>query len=258
MTLLNGERGQAAGAQNADNQFLEQPPEPGTTETEPKPIETKDEQPFVTREELAQALIQRDQRFVETLNARDKALLQRAGRSATARARNAITAYHASLEAQKAAGIDVTPAQQAAVEDRIIKDAILKEEGETPPGQAQAGQAGSQATGEQQWAEYLLRQQQAVFRGAGATVVSGDPEYQDILDEWRNPDATEESFLDVSADAAKKKAARLAQEAETKRARTPTGGAGGSAKPNKIANINDSAKLYEMGDEEIRQQSAKR
>ncbi len=238
------------GQQNTEQPPVESP-EAGKAGAPEQPTQPS-EAGYITPAKLEEILSKRDEQLAVILNKRDEALLHRAGRSATARAKNEIAAYRRGLDAQKAAGFEVTPQQQQAVEDQIIRASIVAEESVPLEQGRQEAKPVPQQSSEDAWVQTLLAKQQAVFIGAGVEVVPGDPEYKAIEDEWNNPRSNEDQYLKVAATQAKAKAARLAKEAETATVRSPGGGAGQSAKPNPIANINDTSKLYEMGDDQIR------
>jgi hypothetical protein len=90
-----------------------------------------------------------------------------------------------------------------------------------------------------------------VFQVVGQEVTQNDPEFAKIEAAMNNPKGSEIETLLVISEQAKAKAARVLAQKDTAKARV-TGGGGSTTSLNDISGINDSEKLYEIGDQRIR------
>jgi hypothetical protein len=98
----------------------------------------------------------------------------------------------------------------------------------------------------------LLAETAKAFAKAGIEVTKDDPEFKGIQDAWSDPTGNQIEYAAAVAKAIADKKARVASNDEKASLRASGGGGGGTPDPNDISKITDSAKLYEIGDQQMR------
>lgn len=144
--------------------------------SDPNQEQGKEVQPeYLTRTEVANLLKEQEDRFVE----RTKGLLNSISDKTQNKVQAALKEYQRAVEAQKAAGIEISPEQDRATKQQIIMEALASEEaaplepGTQTPGNAQ--------TGNEPEADPITQEAWRMMEERGVTIQENDPEYR-ILD----------------------------------------------------------------------------
>lgn len=105
--------------------------------------------------------------------------------------------------------------------------------------------------------DYVYSQMDATFAKIGTKVSPNDPEWIAIDSALKDPNGSLANLILVSSDQARKKAEREAALHATADARVIGNAGAATANPNNIANINNSATLYMMGEEQLKTKALK-
>lgn len=179
------------------------------------------------------------------LNQREELILQKAKRTSRDQIRTGLQNYTAAVEASKKAGHPIPEDVQAATRQQIINDGFVAEEEGTQP---ESGKGMTDA----QWNSYVLGQVDAAFRKAGMAVQPGDPEFAAFHKVLTTQGIPLADVVLAAREASETKKVRVTSDADKANARTNRGG-GHHVPPNDISNINDSATLYELGEQRLRE-----
>jgi len=219
-------------------------PDPVQPGQEQEPLEDNDRP--VTKAELDAAMLQ-NQRQAQSLVDKAQANTQK-------RISAALAQVDATAALAKDAGTPIPDAQLKAMKD-LAREKVLNSTDQQPAGQPANQQANQQAP---VGADLVAQEVMAKQEQAGIFLETNDPELQTII-----VDKGLSIYFKSIDDALAAKAARLASPQPNPPAAPAAGAARmtlrGSPPPaNRIANITDSAQLYELGEQQIRSGKARR
>jgi hypothetical protein len=206
-----------------------------------EPAEGSDQ--YVTKAELDAALLQ-NQRLAQSLVDKAQANTQK-------RISEALANVDRTAALAKDAGTPIPDAQLKAMKD-LAREKVLND-----PDQNTGQQGGQQQQQLPPGADVVAAEVQAKQVQAGIFLEQNDPELQTII-----VDQGLSIYFKSIDEALATKAARLASPQPNQSAALNTAGRtvvrGSPPNPNRIANITDSAQLYEMGEQEIRSGKARK
>jgi hypothetical protein len=160
--------------------------------------------------------------------------------------------------AERLAGLEANKGVLNLSEDQLktAKATIIQEEqmNAFAPPESQASDLQRQAPSDvmQQQVEFVYSQIDAIFQTVGTPVNRNDKEWAKIEAALNDPQGSLAATQLAAADAAREKAARVAAQQKKAPGRVMSTGGERNSIPGDISNITDTAKLYEMGDEQIR------
>jgi hypothetical protein len=188
----------------------------------------------VTKEELEQIM-------AETL--------RRAKQSDKDRAKQIDEKLNAITTRLQSGGNQLTPQQV-----NVLREQIEEEVHVEPKAEAQASAVPPEV---QAQTDFVYAQMDATFADVGTVVTPNDPEWTEINAVLNDPNGSLAKLIRVSARQAEAKAVRETAQKTQAAARVVGNTGGGTSNPNNISNINDSAALYAMGEERLKNKTLK-
>lgn len=223
------------------------PPLQGQALQVPETDQQIDGQPQVTEEDGDRPVTKAEMDAALLVNRREaQSLVDKAQANTQRRVSEALANVDRTAELAKKAGTPIPDAQLKSMKD-LARDQVLNE-----PDRPAAGQQGVQQANQQlpPGADVVAAEVQAKQVQAGMFLEQNDPELQTVI-----VDRGLSIYFKSIDDALAAKAARVTSNPNQPAAPGAIGRTvvrGSPPNPNRIANITDSAKLYEMGEQEIR------